>query len=98
VALLIAGGWSLSPGWVLLVAALALVPASDLAVSMLHRIVHRFVAPVPLPRLDLRGGVPSDACTMVIVPSLLTSIEGARRLVANLEVHALGNMDPHVHF
>ncbi|MEO6595657.1 MAG: carbohydrate-binding protein, partial [Planctomycetota bacterium] len=97
-ALLIAKTGQPSVWMSLLVAALALVPASDLAVSLLHRIVHRFKKPLPLPRLDLRSGVPVTARTMVIVPTLLTSAEGARRLVEHLEVHALGNMDPHVHF
>ena len=98
IALGIAGGWEQSPWQWLLVIALALVPASDLAVSLLHRFVHRLIRPVPLPRMDLRSGVPPAARTMVIVPTLLTSVEGAERLVSQLEVHALGNMDPHVHF
>jgi cellobiose phosphorylase len=98
IALAIAGGWQQSPWHWLLVIAIALVPASDLAVSLLHRLVHRLIKPLPLPRMDLRSGVPPAARTVVIVPTLLTSAEGAQRLVAQLEVHALGNMDPHVHF
>ena len=35
---------------------------------------------------------------MVIVPTILDSIERARDLVAHLEVQALGNLDPHIHF
>src|SRR5205085_10304142 len=61
-------------------------------------LVHRVARPRPLPRLDLRGGVPESARTMVIVPTFLTSVEGARALVERLEVNALGNLDPHVHF
>ena len=86
-------------GWMEIGAgALALIPASELAMALLHRAVHRIVRPKTLPRLDLRGGVPEPARTMVIVPSLLASVEGARGLVANLEVHALGNLDAHIHF
>ena len=48
--------------------------------------------------LDLRGGVPEPARTMVIVPTLISSVEGARALVEHLEVQAIGNMDPHLHF
>jgi len=97
-ALLIAGNGRISLGMALLVALLALVPASDLAVAIIHRVVHRLKKPVPLPRMDLRQGVPVTASTMVIVPTLLTSKDGAQRLVDHLEVHALGNMDAHVHF
>ena len=35
---------------------------------------------------------------MVIVPTLLTSDAGVRALLEQLEVAALGNLDPHVHF
>lgn len=81
-----------------LVALLALVPASALASALLERLVHRLVAPVSLPRLDLRNGVPANARTIVVVPSMLVSVDGARHLAESLEIHALGNLDPHVHF
>ncbi len=88
-----------APAWTWgLVGALALIPASEFAVALLHRIVHRLAHPQPLPRLDLRGGVPESARTMVVVPTILTSVESARALVEHLEVQALGNMDPHLHF
>ena len=90
-----AGAPSWMWGWVAL---LALIPSSELAVAFLHRVVHRLTRPTYLPRLDLRGGVPEHARTMVIVPTFLSSAEGARALVDHLEVHALGNSDPHIHF
>ena len=80
------------------VALLALVPASELAVSWVQRIVHRLVPPRHLPRLDLRGGIPVEARTMVVVPTLLTSAEGLHSLLEQLEVRAIGNDDPHLHF
>ena len=79
-------------------AALALVPASEFAVSLMHRVVHRFTRPAPLPRLDFRDGVPEAARTMVVVPTLISSLAGVRALLEHLEVHALGNRDPHIHF
>ncbi len=88
-----------APGWTLFwVAALALIPASDFAVALMQRVVHRVARPRKLPRLDLRGGVPEAARTMVIVPTLLSSVKAARALVEQLEVRALGNMDPYIHF
>jgi cyclic beta-1,2-glucan synthetase len=35
---------------------------------------------------------------MVIIPTILDSVERARDLVAHVEVQALGNLDPHIHF
>jgi len=79
------------------IGALALLPASEFAVSLVNRLVHRIASPWPLARLDLRGGVPESARTMVIVPTLLSSVQGAKALVERLEVHALGNLDPRIH-
>jgi len=92
-------GVAQQPGWSwLLILLVAAVPASDLASALLHRAVHRLLSPLPLPRLDLRNGVPAAARTMVVVPTLLTSTAEAERLVGQLHVHALGNSDPYVHF
>ncbi|MCC6651707.1 MAG: carbohydrate-binding protein, partial [Candidatus Eisenbacteria bacterium] len=78
--------------------ALVLIPGSELAVSFMQRVVHRFTRPVPLPRLDLRLGIPEVARTMVVVPTLISSVEGVQELIEHLEVHALGNADPFIHF
>jgi cyclic beta-1,2-glucan synthetase len=88
-------------GWrgplLLLVALLGVVPASELTIQILQRIIANLIPPRRLPRLELRE-VPAEARTMVIVPTILGSVEGARELVAHLEVQALGNVDPHIHF
>ena len=91
-----AGG---SPRQQLLVALVALLPASDLATALVQRLVAVLARPRRLPRLDLEGtGVPESAETMVVVPTLLDSAEGVRELVDHLEVQALGNLDPRVRF
>jgi cyclic beta-1,2-glucan synthetase len=76
---------------------LTLVPASELAIQIVQRLIARWLPPRRLPRLDLRR-VPESARTMVIVPTILDSVERARELVEHLEVQALGNLDPHIHF
>ena len=94
-----AAGAAQAPQWMAVWAGLlAIIPASEFAVALMNRIVHRIVRPKLLPRLDLRGGVPESARTMVIVPTLITSVEGALTLLEHLEVHALGNLDPRIHF
>jgi cellobiose phosphorylase len=79
-------------------AALTLIPMSEFAVALLNRVVHRLTHPVPLPRLDLRTGIPPEARTMVIVPTIVSTIEGVETLLEHLQVHALGNQDEHIHF
>jgi cyclic beta-1,2-glucan synthetase len=80
------------------VALLLLLPASELATAVTQRLAARFAPPRRLPRLDFLGGVPESARTIVVVPTLLTSVERVAELLERLEVLALGNLDPHVHF
>jgi cyclic beta-1,2-glucan synthetase len=80
-----------------LVALLVTVPASEVATQLLQRLISYVIPPRRLPRLELHE-VPASARTMVIVPTLLDSIDRVKDLVAHLEVQALGNLDPHVHF
>ena len=80
-----------------LVALLTIVPMSEIAIQVLQQLLNRFIPPRRLPRLDL-SRIPESARTMVIVPTILDSVERARELVAHLEVQALGNLDPHIHF
>ncbi len=80
------------------VALLLLLPASDVAIAVVQSLSVRFAPPRRLPRLDFLGGVPESARTMVIVPTLLTSVERVSELLEHLEVLALGNLDPRVHF
>jgi cyclic beta-1,2-glucan synthetase len=81
-----------------LTAALVLLPASEFAIAVVQRLAAHLVRPRRLPRLDLRAGVPEDARTMVVVPTLLTSVAGVAELLEHMEVLALGNTDPRIHF
>ncbi len=77
---------------------LALIPSSELAVLFVQRLVAGLIAPRRLPRLDLSGGVPPSGRTMVIVPTLLTSVAGVKHLIEHLEVQSLGNLDSNIYF
>ncbi|HMA45465.1 MAG TPA: protein ndvB, partial [Gemmatimonadales bacterium] len=79
-------------------AALLLLPASEFAIAFVQRLVAHLVTPRRLPRLDFQAGVPEDARTMVVVPTLLTSVAGVTELLEHVEVLALGNVDPRIHF
>jgi cyclic beta-1,2-glucan synthetase len=89
-------GWT-TPGLALVVVLLGLVPASEVAIQLLQRLIGALIPPRRLPRIEL-DAVPASARTMVIVPTLLDSVERVNELVAHLEVQALGNLDPHIHF
>jgi cyclic beta-1,2-glucan synthetase len=83
----------------LLIAALLLViPVSDFAIALVQKVVNRLVTPERLPRLELLGGVPDESRTMVVIPTLLTTVEGVTHLIEHLEVTAIANRDPNIHF
>ena len=84
--------------WVVLLAVLALCPASDLAVDLVHRFVTRLLGPRRLPKLELAGGVPSELRTLVAIPMLLTDESEIEEIVQRLEVHYLANPDPELRF
>ncbi|HZI81424.1 MAG TPA: hypothetical protein VFD69_18015, partial [Vicinamibacterales bacterium] len=88
-------------GWrgagLVFVALLTVVPASELVIQLFQRVISSLIPPRRLPRLEL-DRVPASARTMVIVPTLLDSVERVEELIAHLEVQALGNVDARIHF
>ena len=88
---------SAGPGaglWPIVVLALLwLVPASDLAVAIVNRDVPRLVGPRPLPKLELKEGIPQSLRTLIAIPILLASEKDAKEAIERLEVHYLGNGD-----
>jgi len=84
--------------WQGVVTLLLLLPASELAIATVQRLAARLSPPRRLPRIDFLAGVPVEHRTMVVIPTLLTSVAGVTELLEHLEVLALGNSDPNVHF
>jgi cyclic beta-1,2-glucan synthetase len=81
-----------------LIALLALIPASAMAVSLVNWLASRLVRPRLLPKLDLSDGVPATLRTMVVIPALLSHADEVARLLQQLEQHYLRNPDPNIHF
>src|SRR5206468_3291403 len=86
------------PLGLLLFALLALVPAIDLAIALTNLGVVERIGPRPLPKLELRDGVPAGLRTLVVMPALLSSEAHVEELVAQLEVHYLANPDDELRF
>ena len=77
---------------------LLLIPAADIAIALAQRVVAWAIPPRRLPRLDFTDRLPDDARTMVVVPTMLTSTDSVAALLEHVEVLALGNLDPRIHF
>ena len=86
-------------GWALvLLAVLGLMGSSQLALALVNWVATLVTRPAPLPRMDFKEGIPSDARAIVVVPSLLYSVENVDELCEQLEVRYLANRDPNLRF
>lgn len=88
-----ADNWTLLP-----IGMLSLLAVSQLAVSMVNWLATLLVTPHALPRLDFSSGIPPQSRTLVVVPTMLTSLQNVEDLVEALEVRFLANRDQSLHF
>jgi cyclic beta-1,2-glucan synthetase len=97
------GGEAARTAW-LAVVLLTLIPANDIALSALNQLVTAILPPRTLPKLELRGdgvgeaAIPPSLRTVVVVPTLLPSIEAVEDALEHLEVQFLANREPNLHF
>jgi len=86
-------------GWALwLIGGLSLLAASQLASALTNWLAILFVSPKPVPRMDYQKGLPREMRTMVVIPSLICSINSIDELLEALEVRFLGNRDIYLHY
>jgi hypothetical protein len=85
--------------WLVMVGLLlALLPMTQGAVDIVNQVVAFFLKPEALPKLDYSDGVPEEATTLVVVPTLLLRETQVRGLFEELEARYLSNEDPNIHF
>ena len=86
-------------GWMLAATALlSLLCASQLGVAVANWVATLLCPPRALPRMDYSEGVPTEARTLVVVPSMLASAVHVDELLQALEVRFLANRSANVHF
>ncbi|MBD9416975.1 cyclic beta 1-2 glucan synthetase [Pseudomonas sp. PDM16] len=88
----------MSGGLLVLLGVPALLMTSCLALGLVNWLVTLTVTPHTLPRLDYSDGIPEQACTLVVVPTLMGSVRDIEDLVEDLEVRFLANRDTNLHF
>jgi cyclic beta-1,2-glucan synthetase len=100
VGLIVAGAINSGANWFLvwLAGLLSLVPASDLALSVLNWDITHICEPRLLPKVDLSKGIPAEATTMVVVPVILNDSQTVETLIDKLEISFLANQDERLYF
>ncbi|MEJ7587604.1 MAG: glucoamylase family protein [Ferruginibacter sp.] len=71
---------------------------SQLAVSIVNWLSSILAKPDLLPRMNFSKGIPERYRTMVVIPTILSSIEVIDGLVEGLEVRFLANRDANLHY
>ena len=77
---------------------LALLPASQGGVDLINSTVTALIKTRSLPKLDFLKGVPKEARTFIVVPTLLLNEKQVDDLFDQLEARYLANQDPNIHF
>jgi cyclic beta-1,2-glucan synthetase len=88
------GAWS---AW-LPIALFGLLPASDIAISVVNRLVVAFLPPRILAKLDVSEGIPEELSTAVVIPTLFGSADAVAEMLETIEVQFLANRETHLHF
>lgn len=86
------------PLLLILAAAAALIPASEISVSIANWLVCKVKKPAFFPRLELSKGIPEELSTIVVIPAILSDEKRVEQLLENMECHYLGNREEHIYF
>ena len=85
--------------WQGLVALSLLVwPAFEAASAFVNRLISESLKVQSLPRLLFADGIPPEHRVLVVIPTLLTSVQGNAELVSQLELHWLANREHEAQF
>jgi len=77
---------------------LIILAASHFSIAVINWMATLRVGPRPLPKMDFSTGIPKEACTLVVIPTIITGINQVNKLVEDLEVRFLANNDPNLFF
>jgi cyclic beta-1,2-glucan synthetase len=70
------------------------IPASILAITVVHLVVTRSLPPRVLHKLDFSKGLARDCRTVIAVPVIVAGTDEVSRLAEQMETHWLANADP----
>ena len=75
-----------------------LMCAVHFGLGMVNWLTTMLMRPNALPRMDFRAGIPPEHSTLVVVPTMLSSIDSIDLLLESLEIRYLANRDACLQF
>ncbi|MDZ7717630.1 MAG: glucoamylase family protein [Balneolaceae bacterium] len=92
------GAFSASSITITILVVITFFPALDLSVSSVNRFFAFLLPPRILPKMGFKEFIPDESRTMVVVPTLFSSVEDVVRQVEELEIKSLANPDASIQF
>jgi len=75
-----------------------LLPIQEFVQQIVKHIMGKVVKPKLIPKLDFQNGVPKEAATFIVVPTIVKSKEKVIDLMKHLEVYYLANKSENLYF
>jgi len=72
--------------------------AAQLAIALVNWISTIIVKPRLLPRMDYSKSIPAEYRTLIVIPTMLNSIDYITQLAEDLEIRYLANPEEHLHY
>jgi cyclic beta-1,2-glucan synthetase len=91
-------GQNISSGILAILVLAGILPAIDLAMAIVNQAISHEIKPQIIPGLELPGGIPDDASTLVAIPALLSDGDGVDELINRLEIHHLATQQENVFY
>ena len=87
-----------SPIIVALAIFIAILPSSEIGVGAVNWLVNHTMKPYFFPKLEFIDGIPKDAATIVVIPTLLPNKDRVKSLLDDMEVYYLANKEDNLYF
>ncbi len=84
--------------WLVFLGLPLLIVTSQTAISLVNWAATIIIKPKNLPKMNFSEGLPANAHTLVVIPSIISDEQAVEMLIENIEVSYLANTDGHVDF
>lgn len=84
--------------WSMVIFIIVSIPLLTISTNFVNYLFSKKHIPKLLPKLDFKTGIPEEYSTLVVIPTLLPSIERVEDLFNNLEVYYLSNREENIYF
>ena len=77
---------------------LSIIPISEIVIKTINYILSKVQKPKSLPKMDFDKGLPKEAATFVVIPTIVKSKAKVKEILRKLEVYYLANKLDNIYF